>query len=128
MLLVSGLLSWWYGNGWRQQVLRLSRQLDGTMDYFSFDLLLKTLFVPYRQISAGSVDGSLEVKMRAFADKLFSRVFGAFIRLVLVVIGGITLAMQVVIGLFILIFWAIIPLLPLLGVVAALSGWTPTWK
>lgn len=125
MLLVSNLLVWWYGAGWKDVAQRISERIEGTIDYFSFDLLLKTLFSPYRQISAGKVDGSLEVKLRAMVDKLFSRIIGAFIRIMLLIIGGVTLAVQTMGSLLILIIWALVPLLPVAGLVATLVGWTP---
>ena len=125
MLLVSQLLSWWYGAGWRRRAQKISDRLAGTMDYFSMDLLLKTLFSPYRQISAGSVDGSLEVKMRALIDKLFSRLIGAFIRLILLVIGIITVIFQALFGLVALILWGLTPLIPFVGLALTIVGWTP---
>lgn len=124
MLLVMNLLRWWYSDGWRQRVQLVANRLDGTIDYFSVDLLLKTLFAPFRQISAGTVDGSLEVKLRALVDKLFSRLIGAFIRLTLLLIGGVIIGLQVLFGVVVLVGWACIPVLPIIGLVLALSGWT----
>lgn len=123
MLLVSNLLAWWYGAGWKDAARRIAVRIEGTLDYFSFGLLLKTLFAPYRQISAGSVDGPLEVKLRAMVDKLFSRVIGAFIRIILLIVGGATLAIQAIGSLIILLLWALVPLMPLAGIVAMMSGW-----
>lgn len=124
MLLVTDLLRWWYSDSWRRQVQSIANRLDGSIDYFSFDLLLKTLFAPFRQISAGKVDGPLEVQMRALVDKLFSRIIGAFIRTILLIVGAIVIAAQVLFGLVMLIGWAAIPLLPIAGVIATVAGWT----
>lgn len=124
MLLVTDLLRWWYSDGWRRQVQSIANRLDGSIDYFSFDLLLKTLFAPFRQISAGRVDGPLEVKLRALVDKLFSRIIGAFIRTILLIIGAVVIAVQVLLGLVVLIGWALIPLLPIAGIILTLIGWT----
>lgn len=123
MLLVTSLLKWWYSDGWRQRAKIVSNRLDGTIDYFSVDLLLKTLFSPYRQISAGKVDGPLGMQMRAVIDKLVSRVIGAFIRLILLIIGGIVIGVQVILGLLILAGWVLVPLLPIVGIVLMLTGW-----
>jgi hypothetical protein len=125
MVLVIGLLRWWYTDGWRQRVKLVSNRLDGTIDYFSIDLLLKTLLAPYRQISAGKVDGSLEVQMRALIDKLFSRIIGMFIRLIILIIGGVMITIHVLIGLIILIGWGLVPLLPIAGIVLTAIGRTP---
>lgn len=123
MLLVTELLHWWYTAGWRARVQSVANRFDGTIDYFSMGLLIKTLFSPYRQISAGRVDGPLEVKLRALVDKLFSRVIGAFIRLILLVIGSLTIAAQALFGLLTLLLWAFVPLLPIMGVFAMAQGW-----
>lgn len=122
MLLVTELLRWWYTTGWRGRAKLVALRLDGTIDYFSMDLLLKTLFSPYRQISAGSVDGSLEVKMRALVDKLFSRVIGAAIRVIILMIGVVTIFLQSVIGVLILLGWGLIPALPLIGLLLGMKG------
>jgi hypothetical protein len=125
MLLVLSLLRWWYTDGWRQRVKLVANRLDGTIDYFSIDLLLRTLFAPFRQISAGRVDGSLEVQMRALIDKLISRIIGMFIRIIILVIGGVVIATQVLIGLLILIGWGLVPVLPAAGIIMAVIGVTP---
>jgi len=125
MLLITELLRWWYGDGWRLRASLVANRLDGTIDYFSVDLLLKTLFSPYRQISAGRVDGPLGVQMRAMVDKLFSRIIGAIIRLIILLIGAVAIGLQVAIGLMILVAWGILPLLPIVGLVLTLMGWTP---
>ena len=122
MLLVTELLKWWYTAGLRQRLKKTSVRLDGTIDYFSMDLLLKTLFSPFRQISAGKVDGSLEVKMRALIDRVFSRLIGAFIRLLLLVVGGVTIALQVILALVVILLWLLVPLLPVAGIVLMAAG------
>lgn len=125
MLLALSLLKWWYGDGWRKRTHVVAGRLDGVIDYFSVDLLIKTLFAPYRQISAGRVDGPLGVQMRAMIDRLFSRVIGAVIRLILLLIGGLTIGLQVLFGCIILVGWALVPLLPVAGLVMMIVGWTP---
>ena len=122
MLLVTELFMWWYTAGLRQRLKKISVRLDGTIDYFSMDLLLKTLFAPFRQISAGKVDGSLEVKMRALIDRLFSRLIGAFVRSLLLVVGGVTIALQAVLALVMILAWLLVPFLPVAGIVLMISG------
>lgn len=122
MFLVTELLRWWYTEGWRQRIQRVISQFAGTIDYFSMDLLVKTLFSPFRQISAGKVEGSLEVKLRAVADKLFSRVIGAVVRLILLVVGAVAILLQAVIGMVIIVMWGVIPLLPIVGLVLSFKG------
>lgn len=123
MLFVS-LLRWWYSDGWRRRARIVSTQIDGVIDYFSIDLLARTLFSPYRQISAGKVDGPLGVQLRAFADRLISRLIGAMIRTILLIMGVIAIAAQVIFGVVILVLWAFVPVLPVVGVILTLIGWT----
>ncbi len=122
MLLVTELLRWWYGDGWRGRARLASVRLDGTIDYFSIGLLVKTLFSPFRQISAGRVDGSLNVQMRALVDKLVSRLIGAMVRTVILVVGGIAIALQAVLSGLLLVAWGLVPLLPVAGAVLAFVG------
>ena len=122
MLLFVELFRWWYVDGWKQQAKSVSMRIDGTMDYFSFSLLLKTLFSPFRQISAGGVDGTLQVKLRAFVDKLFSRIIGAVVRLLIMAAGLVALIVQIILSLTYLLLWELIPLLPVIGIVLVFVG------
>jgi len=124
-MFVLGILSWWYGAGWRRQASRLKERLTATMDYFSIDLLIRTLFSPFRQISAGKVKGPLNVQFRAFVDRLVSRIIGAMVRFFMMIIGSLTIALQAVLGGVGLLVWALVPLLPLVGTVLCISGWVP---
>ena len=122
MLLVTELFKWWYTAGLRQRLKKISVRLDGTIDYFSMDLLVKTLFAPFRQISAGKVDGSLEIKMRALIDRIFSRLIGAFVRSLLLVVGGVTIALQAVFALVMILVWLLGPFMPAVGIVLMIVG------
>lgn len=106
----------------------MQRVRDGLLslyDYFSFDLLLKTLFSPFRQIDAGQVRGSIEDKMKAFGSRLFSRFFGAFLRTFIMIIGMIAIIIALVIAVIRLIAWPVLPLLPAVFLIFAMSGWVP---
>lgn len=124
-MFIVGLLSWWYGAGWRQRFLILKERLANTMDYFSIDLLAKTLFAPFRQISAGAVSGSLSVKMRAFFDRLISRVIGGMVRSITIIVGIGAIFIHSVVGVVTVVVWAFIPLLPLFGILLFITGWIP---
>ena len=122
-----GIMSWWYGHGWRDRLSMIGGRISRTNDYFSIGLLLSTLFSPFRQISAGSVEGSLSVQMRAMMDRLVSRIIGAFARTFMILLGLIVILLQSVYGALILIFWLIIPLFPVVGLLLSVIGWTPSW-
>lgn len=126
-MLVVGLLSWWYSTGWKQCLAAVRDSLASLYDYFSFDLLLKTLFAPFRQISAGRVRGPIGVQIRAWFDKLISRIIGGVVRSMVIVIGAVAMVVAAVIGLARIVLWPIVPLLPVIGFLLATSGWVP-WK
>ena len=121
-MLFMGLIRWWYSDGWLRRARIVSAKLDSSLDYFSMGLLVKTLFSPFRQISAGRTDGPIGVQLRAFADKLISRLIGAIVRICILLVGAIVIVFQVLIGFLILVFWAAIPILPLIGLVMAIIG------
>ncbi len=125
VMVLLGLLSWWYTTGWKQQALGLREKIASTMDFFSIDLLLRTLFSPFRQISAGRVDGPLNVQMRAFFDRLISRLIGGMVRSFMILFGSITIALHAIVGVTLLVAWAFVPLLPRLGVILMGTGWIP---
>lgn len=128
-MFIVGMLSWWYGAGWKARTLIVRERIEGTMDFFSIDVLLRTLFSPYRQISAGKVDGSIGVLWRAFVDRTISRLIGFILRIVIVVVGSFAVVLQALIGALLLVLWVFIPLLPVIGFVLFISGWTPiVWK
>ena len=124
-MFIVGLLGWWYGPGWQQAARRVIARLAGTADFFSIGLLLRTLFAPFRQISAGSVRGSLSVVLHAWLDKLISRLIGAMVRSAMIVTGVLILALQGLVGGLLIIGWLFVPLLPLVGGILAAIGWLP---
>lgn len=123
-----GLMTWWYGDGWRQRVLLMRRRLADSSDYFSIGILAKTLFAPYRQISAGGVSGPVGVQARAFLDRSISRVIGAFVRSIVLISGIIFMFFQVVFGGVVLVGWGLVPLFPVIGLILAVIGWVPSWR
>lgn len=128
-MFIVGMLSWWYGAGWIERAKLIRERMARTVDYFSITLLIKTLFAPFRQISAGKVNGSIGLKWRAFIDRTISRVIGAFIRTVIILIGCVTITLYALIGLVTLVIWAVVPLAPFIGFLLFISGWAPvSWN
>lgn len=127
-MLFASFLRWWYGPGWLDQITLIRERLDRSADFFSLELSLRNLFTPFRQIDADGVrKGSLDVILRAAFDQLFSRVFGAIVRMFLIIIGSIVLAGEAVIAALRLALWPAVPVLPVVGILLTLSGWVP-WQ
>ena len=123
MLFVS-FFSWWYGAGFTDLIGRIGRGLSKTTDQFSIPQLAVTLFSPFKQIDAGGFGGQvpIDVAFRRWADRTFSRFFGAFIRFFTILAGLFILAFLLVAGLVRLIIWMVIPLTPLIGIALGLAG------
>lgn len=127
-MLPISLFSWWYTNGWRDQAELCGARLSRVSDRFSITLLLRSLFSPFRQISADDNYGpGLDAKVRAWLDKLISRCIGAMIRSVLILMGALLLLFEVIIAAVRLVVWPLLPLFPVIGIILAMSGWVP-WQ
>ena len=122
-----GIISWWYGSGWKGQLSRIRDRLAVTAGYFSIGQLFATLFSPFRQISAGSTNGPVGVQLRALFDNILSRVIGAVVRLFTILAGVIILIAQSIFEVVILIIWLILPAFPVIGLLLFAIGWVPKW-
>ena len=122
---IVGLLSWWYTSGLKVASLRVFNRLANLFDYFSIDILLKTLFSPFRQISAGKVRGPLGVQLRAFADRLISRIIGGIVRSIVMIFGLMAIIVAVILGAMYLVIWLLVPALPVVGFSLMALGWIP---
>ena len=116
-MLIGALFSWWYGVGLREQIAKIKMSFVVNNDRFSIGLLLKTLFQPFRQISADSGGRSIDEKMRAGFDKLISRLIGAVVRFFVIIAGLIASLLLVIVTVIRLILWIFMPLLPILGII-----------
>jgi vacuolar-type H+-ATPase subunit I/STV1 len=124
-MFIVGILSWWYSGGLLDRFQRVRERVSSTIDYFSIDLLLRTLFAPFRQISAGRVDGPIGVKWHAFIDRLVSRCIGGIVRTGTILFGTIAIVLSVIIGLITILLWLLVPVVPFVGVILTIIGWTP---
>ena len=88
--------------------------------------LIRTLFKPFRQISADSATtgSSLDLKWHMFIDRLISRIVGFFSRLILLITGCILIILGGIISLILIIIWPLIPLAPIAGIILTIIGVT----
>ena len=123
MLAVS-FLQWWYSRGWGIFLRGFCDKMRNLADFFSISLLLRTLFQPFRQISADETGetGGLEGALVAVFDKLLSRLIGFIVRIGLIIFGIIAMTVQFVLGLALAIIWPVVPLLPIAGIVVSSMG------
>jgi len=113
-MLILSFFSWWYTVGWGQLGKRAVMRVVGVLDFFSVGLLAKSLFAPFRQISVGRVQGSLNTQMHAWADRQISRGIGAMVRLTVILFGLIATLMMLVVAVALLILWPFVPFVPVI--------------
>ena len=94
-------------------------------DWFSIPLLLRTFFAPFRQISANESGDDIASRFRAWGDRAFSRVIGAFMRFFMIIFGILALVITMVISAIRLVLWPVFPVLPAVGLVIMLTVGTP---
>ena len=121
-MLLATFFAWWYGVGWMTLVQKVSGRITGVLSFFSVGQLATSLFAPFRQISAGKVQGPLGIILRAWVDRLFSRGIGAVVRTLLILTGLLSAAVYGALGLLMIILWPALPAMPLIGLVLMISG------
>ena len=126
-MVIISLLSWWYSEGWLEQISLTKRSFIKLADKFSIGMLLKTLFAPFRQISVGEQAGKTASLASVIADKLISRLVGSVMRLVMVFVGALALIIYAIISVLRLAGWPLLPLAPVLGLILMVSVGAP-WK
>ncbi|HSX17386.1 MAG TPA: hypothetical protein VLH86_04785 [Patescibacteria group bacterium] len=123
-MMLFAMLAWWYTAGWAETAKRAGQRLQRMLETFSVSLLLGSLFEPFKQISAGQSNGKgLDTQLRDFGDRLFSRVFGAVVRSLFILMGLFGALITMIIGLVQIILWPLIPALPVVGAILAATGW-----
>ena len=123
MLAVS-FLQWWYSRGWGIYFRGFRERLSNIADFFSIGLLVKTLFQPFKQVSADEAGerGGLQGSLVAFFDRLLSRLIGFIVRTGLIIFGIISMIITFVMGLVLAIVWPCIPILPVAGIIISVTG------
>ena len=116
--------AWWYFKGWGVFIDKVKSFFAAISDFFSMNSLIRTLFKPFRQISAGTAGAtaSLELKFHMFIDRLVSRIIGFFSRLILLIVGCIVLVLSGFFGFILIVLWPFIPLAPIIGLFVSALG------
>lgn len=122
-MLVISFVQWWYGRGFKEYLAWFVDRLKDIADFFSMRLLVRNLFAPFRQIATEKRDNlPLAERLHAWADLMVSRMVGAIIRFVLLIVGTVSLFVRVIIGLVVMILWPLTPLLLVYAVMLYARG------
>lgn len=118
-MLPVNMIQWWYTRGWKITSSKLSDRLKNAADFFSIRLLVGNMFAPFRQISAGETSNS-SMWLSVFFDKMSSRLVGAVVRFLLLIVGIITIVLQAIGGVLLVLIWPLIPFTPVVCIILAL--------
>ena len=113
------LIEWWYLRGWGIFITGFKHKLTDSMDFFSIGQLFRTLFMPYRQISAATSEDS---NLNKFLDRLISRAIGTVTRLFIIIFGGIAIILEAIFGFIMIVVWPLVPFLPIVGIAMTVLG------
>src|SRR5688572_8031457 len=102
-------LFWHYRNG-ISDAKNLSKNLLWFLwNFFSINLLLKTLFSPWQKLNERRTKGSLQSFFESLVINTLMRLVGAVIRLIFIFLGLIIIAFSAVLLFFFNILWLIMP-------------------
>jgi hypothetical protein len=112
MLLVLECILWWYGAGWQQIMQNVTLKIRSVSRVFSVSILVKTLFAPWRRITAPP-GASLDAKMQALRDNLIGRFIGFTVRVSVLISAAIITLIIAAGGALLCVIWPVIPMLAL---------------
>lgn len=111
------VVPWWY----RQVPKELAKQqqllLSTVIDYFSFGILLKTLFQPWKRDVISTEGKSLQKQFEVFEMNTISRLIGAVVRVGAMFAGGVILIALLTLFALLWVSWVTAPLLAVVLIV-----------
>jgi len=115
----SQLFRWWFLEVPRNIYLGVIRIIINTYNYFSVNLLLKTLFAPWKRDIISTEQMTIFQKVQVLVMNLISRLLGAVVRLATIIAGLIIISIEFLIG----ISWIVVFICALfLGIIIIIYG------
>ena len=109
-MFLSDILGWWYGAGFKDLIARFKVVFEGTADFFSIDILAKSLFQPFRQtLTDVRYKRTLGQKI---GDAIVSRSVGFITRFFIILIGALLMILELMAFGLVLLLWPFVPFLP----------------
>lgn len=119
-MFVSDIFGWWYGSGLKDLISRFKTIFAGTVDFFSIDILAKSLFQPFRQtLTDVRYKRTLGQKI---GDAIVSRSVGFITRFFIILIGGLLMILELMAFGLVLLLWPFVPFSPIILVMMSVLG------
>ena len=122
LMAIPNFFLWWYTNGWAFFIHQSIEKCIHINEYFSIPDLLKTLFRPFRQISANERGKGLEGALQVFLDQTISRFVGILARTFIILAGLIVFILSFAVTAITAILWPLLPIAPIIGLVLSVIG------
>lgn len=124
MALLPLFFRWYYTQGTADLIRNIGNVVSGLARFFSFGRIFATLLSPWRRLH-DSYAGGIEDRMATLTANVATRIFGAVVRLAVVLAGAFSLVLAVAASIAAFAFWvaapALVPFLVALGLKALIS-------
>lgn len=100
---------WYYSSALRDLAALWLNFMWFIVYFFSIPLLLRTLFSPWRRMTDTYRRGSIEDLMSTFVMNVMTRVFGAMVRSVIILMGILFLLLGIVVFCIGIVTWLMMP-------------------
>jgi len=102
---------WHYTKAWQDIFRIIGNYLWFVGNYFSINLLMQTLFSPWRRLSVAGGKGTSDTYLGALLVNSFMRLVGFFVRLVTIIVGAIALLFTITLACAFVIAWLFLPII-----------------
>lgn len=108
---------WYFRDGPKKLLSIWNNFLRFNLHFFSISILFKTLFAPWKKIQESYTEGlaNLSENFSKFILNVFSRMVGAFVRSLTIIIGIIAHIFLIILGPIVFILWFLLPWVILSG-------------
>ena len=122
----SKVIPWWYQSVPRELSTQQRLLISTVVDYFSFSILIKTLFLPWKHDQISTDRLTLQQRFEVWGLNLMSRLIGAVVRAGAIMVGIAVLVALITLFSLLWLSWVLAPLLgvglTVLGVVSIFGG------
>ena len=105
---MAAFFKWWYGAGWKLVWERLGERIQSVASAFSVTLLVRTLFSPWRRVTAVKGRG-FDAAIHAAIDNAVGRFIGFSVRIIVLIAAAISTVAISIIGGILLFVWPFLP-------------------
>ena len=117
----SNYFKWHYGKSFTELFGVIKNFISFILHFFSFKLLLKTLFHPWRRMKENYPKMDLGAFFSSLLVNIIMRIVGLISRLIIISIGLLSLFFTITFSIFLFLVWFFLPFLIVGCIVAGLS-------